>query len=1264
MSSSAYKIIKVIFNAVCIFSFHAGFAQHWELPEGVTTADHAPGVIIVKFKETSGTSSSRQNNSPPGKSPEQIILAVKALNAYKVYPGHQNSDNNQRGSLPKIDLSNIYKIQVHADENLGEVINKLLENEEVAYAEPYYNLQPLALPNDPAAASGGGQQKYLTIIQAYKAWEIEKSNAAVVIGIVDTGVEMHHEDLQQNHRFNPGDPVDKFDNDADTYLDNYLGWDFANHDSDPTADSNPHGTGVASITSASPDNGTGMSGIGYHSSYMPVKVFRSEDNVFRNGYEGIVYAADKGCKVINLSWGGANMYSQYAQDVINYAVLEKDAVVVAAAGNTHGEMDFYPASYDHVLSVGATDLEDKKASWATYSRNIDLMAPGQGIYVAQNNSGYYYGNGTSFSAPMVAGAAALVRAKFPHLTALQVIERLKQTADDIYADPVNQPYLEKLGKGRLNVFRALTDDFAPALRITDISYHNKFGNYAFHDDTVSINIRIKNFLGESASAKVRLSTSSPYATLLDSVYDAGALHSLQTAGNHENPFKIYLHPDLPRNQKITLRFTFEDESYKDYQYINITSSPDYIDLSKNKWQITASSSGHLGYNANFQRQGSGLLYEGTKILDNIGLIISHGPEKVANNVINHFSYATKDHDFTSTGKIRLYSNSIADLDARSGFDNKNLGIHIEQKILGWQSEENSEFLILEYRLSNLNGFALEKVKAGIFADWDLHEKFSNKANFDESQNLGFVYDALEKNLYAGVAVISSQEVMHYAMDLASKNGNQPTFGSRNFTRDNKYFLSHNARKEAGLAGQGNDVSHTISAQLSSLPAYGSEKVTFVLVAGASLEELQASVTQAKKQYKAYLLNPPVMAYVNVCPGEAAYIAPAGKSFDFYADPELETFLGTGKTWQTPPASENFSIFAVSTEKPYKGDAFQIKVKVRDLKAAFAIAADTIIIDESYIPYVDFTDASIDATKWAWNFNNGYKSTVQHPKIKFTDAGTYAIDLVVENAVGCTQSISKQLVVVKRNILPEIADQQVCRNGTAVIMAENSDKIRVYNAPYAPEYIFEGKYFQIENLTEDAIYYVTNAMAGIESNRKEVKITVQEIQANFMAASDTLDLNEGMEMQFTDRSIGAASWHWDFGNGMVQDVSNPVQAFTEPGRYMITLTVKNENGCLDQEQRTLAVIQPEPKLPANFPHINTDIHIYPNPCSGTFRISAGKEFGEDLSLTIFNQLNEPIYYNSFPTTLNQTINMEGFPKGIYLIKMESDQGVIVKKLILN
>ncbi|MEJ7663893.1 MAG: S8 family serine peptidase [Hymenobacter sp.] len=201
--------------------------------------------------------------------------------------------------------------------------------------------------------------------------------------MTDTGIRFTHEDLRRQVKYNYADPINGIDDDGDGYIDNLYGWDFSNNNNDPRAndDNVVHGTETSGVAAGQADNGLGIAGVGFNSKFLPLQIFPGTTTGAFAGYEAVVYAADHGCRVINMSWGGVGGYSRFEQDVCTYAAVNRDAVLVAAAGNTPAELLFYPASYDHVLSVSATDPADAKGRFATYSRRVDLAAPGVDHYL-------------------------------------------------------------------------------------------------------------------------------------------------------------------------------------------------------------------------------------------------------------------------------------------------------------------------------------------------------------------------------------------------------------------------------------------------------------------------------------------------------------------------------------------------------------------------------------------------------------------------------------------------------------------------------------------------------------------------------------------------------------------------------------------------------------------------------------------------------------------------------------------------------------------
>ena len=115
------------------------------------------------------------------------------------------------------------------------------------------------------------KQFHLAQINVYDAWNVTKGDEDIVIGIIDTGADLDHEDLVGNLYLNADDPIDGEDNDGDGYIDNYYGWDFADNDNSPEADGSTHGTGVSGIAAAATDNNIGIAGIGFKTKFMPIK---------------------------------------------------------------------------------------------------------------------------------------------------------------------------------------------------------------------------------------------------------------------------------------------------------------------------------------------------------------------------------------------------------------------------------------------------------------------------------------------------------------------------------------------------------------------------------------------------------------------------------------------------------------------------------------------------------------------------------------------------------------------------------------------------------------------------------------------------------------------------------------------------------------------------------------------------------------------------------------------------------------------------------
>jgi thermitase len=296
----------------------------------------------------------------------------------------------------------------------------------VEFAEPNGRSHALAVPNDPAISQQWGLEK----ISAFSGWDFGQGSQAVVIAIIDTGVDWRHADLAP--KMVPG-------------------YDFVNGDDDPM-DDHGHGTHCAGIAAATTNNEVGIAGVGYNCSIMGLKVLSaSGSGMWSDIAEAITYAADHGAKVISMSLGSSSS-SSTIEAALNYA-SSRNVVIVAAAGNDGTTTPHYPAFYSGVIAVGASDQSDQRSSFSTYGSWVDVAAPGSSILSTYPDNRYAAMSGTSMAAPHVAGLAGLVWA---HLGESATAGRVREQIED-HCDSIGN----WTAKGRINVERTLSEGGDP-----------------------------------------------------------------------------------------------------------------------------------------------------------------------------------------------------------------------------------------------------------------------------------------------------------------------------------------------------------------------------------------------------------------------------------------------------------------------------------------------------------------------------------------------------------------------------------------------------------------------------------------------------------------------------------------------------------------------------------------------------------------------------------------------------------------------------------
>jgi len=841
--SNRFALAALVFSflGICLSSeSSAQTSTSYSLPKGVTTADLQPGIIVFKLK--SEHRAQARTNGFDLQSLNTVLSQIGATDIQKVFPAKTAPAVERNASGQKmVDLSLIYQIQYDQAIQIEKAVSSILRTGLVEYAEPKFLPRLFFNPNDPNL----GLQYHLGKIQAYTAWDIEQGDTSVVIGITDTGGDLDHPDMLANLKINYNEPVDGIDNDNDGYIDNYRGWDLGENDNNPSVNASTHGSHVAGCAAAVTNNNVGVAAPGFNCKYLPVKISSASGSLTK-AYEGITYAADAGCQIINCSWGGPGGGS-FGQDVIDYATNNMNSLVVAAAGNDNSEDTFFPASYRNVLSVASTGNNDTKSSFSNFGAFIDVCAPGSNIYAAQSNNAYQAQSGTSMASPVAAGAAAIIKSHFPSYTALQVGEKLRVTCDNIYGISGNAAYQNKLGKGRINMFRALTIS-SPSVRILDPSTTDNNDNAFVVGDTLRITGDITNYLDPTSNLVVTISTTSTWVTILDNSTTVGALGTLASVNNSADPFLIRINPNTPLNTKVTFRFNITDGSYTDVQLYDVVLNVDYINVTINQVSTTITSKGRIGYNGTGQTEGLGFGYNGENLLYEAGLMIGKSSSAVSDNVRNDTG---TDNDFQSTQVVQKLIPAVqSEFDLYGKFNDSPsaapLPVLVSHKALAWSNPGDDKYVIVEYTIKNTSTSTLSNLYAGIFADWDIQDYSLNKGNENAALKMGYVYNTTATGLWAGIKLLTSTPFLHYAVDNIAGGGGANL--SDGYNTAEKYTTLSTNRATAGGTGTGNDVIDVVSSGPFTIPAGDSVRVAFALIAGDDLNDLNTSATNAQIKY--------------------------------------------------------------------------------------------------------------------------------------------------------------------------------------------------------------------------------------------------------------------------------------------------------------------------------------------------------------------------------------------------------------------------------
>ena len=832
------------------------------LASDISAADYLPGKIYIKI--TPGKIGLTENSRLTGnRFIDRLLVDNGAVVKQKAFHIGKKSDFTG--------LSRVYLFELNADADIESLAQQISLYEGVEYAapaplrllndayfSPKYSPQLIDhIPDDPLYSL----QWHLPSIFAPAAWDVDQGDPSVVIAIVDNGVDWDHPDLAANIWLNPNEIVNGIDDDNNGFIDDIRGWDFFSSDNDPSTDFDPpddsnfHGTHVAGLAAAASDNAIGGAGLAPDCRIMTIKAGQAE--TITNSIEGIVYAYENGAKVINCSYG-SNFYSPLEEDAINNAYAA-GTIIIAAAGNDNINVPNYPAANEYAVSVAALASDNRKAYFSNFHSTIDISAPGLEIFstwvTASGTPTYGFTSGTSMSSPIVAGVAALMFSVNPELTVQQAVVKMQNTSDDIYS--VNPNYLGCLGAGKINAFRAIGESL-PGIRFASYEIDDSQGgdgdNIPEPGDTLSLIVNLANSFQTAYQVSAQLSTTHSQVFILQSASNFGDILSGNIANNSSNPYRIYLDYMSPGEE---VNFTLEVQTLNGYDFlINFTMivNPPYANHNIGNVIATITNFAALGYQSNPYNYGSLAMgmgfrypYNGPNALYHGSMVLAASSNRLCASIFREsvfpqeFEWVDEEPIVMETpGALSDQQSSVIYHDHNIFLPNFLPSVSVEQNTYAFADPPDDDYIIIEYKFTNIADTSLSNCLVGLFMDWDigLYPNL-NSVGYSASHGAGYMF-ASGSYIY-GVAPLNYPVCSHRAIDNTLY-----TYGAYGLNDANLYnFLSGQLGSSTAANGE---YSHSISVSGIDIVPDTAVTVAFALVAGDNLDDFLNNCDQAKIKY--------------------------------------------------------------------------------------------------------------------------------------------------------------------------------------------------------------------------------------------------------------------------------------------------------------------------------------------------------------------------------------------------------------------------------
>lgn len=833
----------------------------------LSSANYASDKITIRFYTSPQLELVARNKPIP-----ELVSIIGEYTSFRYVEDNLLFDNKkdyseklQDESSPYSRLYRTYVVELQGEFDIPLLLEKLNTLPFIEYTDIIPLISFHSTTNDPRLS----EQYHLNAINAFEAWDLVDSKDSVIVAIIDTGIDDTHPDLKDNIFINQGETGtdtngnDKsnngIDDDENGFIDDWRGWNFSLVKTDTTGNNKPtpdnnHGTHVAGICGAVPNNGIGIAGVGKNIKLLNLQIVdaNSKQTFAYLAHRAMLYAAKMGAKVINCSWGARSNISSRGE-VIKLIAREYNTLVVCAAGNIASEKDNYPSDFKECISVASSNRYNEPSYFTSFGNEVDIIAPGEDILSTVFNGQYEEASGTSMASPVVAGVAALVALKYPDYGYEEIKSLLYKTANKAISDSAFD-YYGKIGTGLVDAKAALSckvhkyflvDTFALIPPKYDLTF--PVGS------KLSVVYNAKNIFCDLVNVEVRVQIKGKDA---ENYFDATSYsQKIDKVAKKEvlkqNKLPICkIKAPLPTNYSIKLEISFwhEGEMLNSKEIIRVLN-PDYLTVYSNPFGVGLTTSGTIGsIDPLYKDFGLGINYRGAfsfPVLEECSFLLANVDENIEGGYelwdAARNSPAERNTDFESIkapekdkndnivwGRV-LYRNK-AEKDLSSKFE-------IRQTIVlpKYKKEPNQSYLIVEYHIKNISNNSYDSLYAGMF---QYYAREYDKLEYDEERDYYYT-DPFPEFTYrynVGTKLLTDSDKRAKTLDFSI---------SKNLSDAVKIQAITTKKDDLTLQKEEKRLSSIISAGAFSLKPNESKTIRYGIVCSQNKDGLNKSVDSLK-----------------------------------------------------------------------------------------------------------------------------------------------------------------------------------------------------------------------------------------------------------------------------------------------------------------------------------------------------------------------------------------------------------------------------------